>query len=216
MEEKSVMNLFMPIAEAMTEEERLRTAYRLLCSGSFMSWHFNGEGTHIIFEDGNINVGEHELKFAEDITVADLTTGKDKPGKSFIGGFIMAIMTKMNLRNKMKVVLMSGYSSFGGYGNSLDIFNVHDYEEDEYEKLKKTETPSSLAKEAFEEIIKMAKNDEISYNPGTFSTDNIFDELMKPEAPILRKTETHNTIMNRLGDLQAMGLLKLKVEVWNG
>ena len=176
-----VMERFIPIAEAMTEDERLRTAYRLLCSGTFMSWHFNGNGTHIIFEDGNINVDNQHVDFAEKyVEVTDLNTGKEINGRSFIGAFMIAIMSQMSLRNRMKVVYLSGYSAPFSSSNSLiDDFNVHDYEQEEYEKLMETETYGSILTEAFSELEMMAKNNEINYDPKMFRTYIIYDNIVK-------------------------------------
>lgn len=176
----TVMKLFITIAEVMTEDERLRTAYRLLCSGTFMSWHFSGNGTHIIFEDGNVNVDEDDVNFADDVEVTDLNTGKEVNGRSFIGAFMIAIMSRMSLRNKMKVVYLSGYSApFSSYNSPIDDFNVHDHEQEEYEKLMKTETYGSLLTEAFTELETMAKNNEINYDPEMFRTYIIYDNIVK-------------------------------------
>ena len=193
-----VMLRFIPIAEAMTEDERLRTAYRLLCSGTFTSWHFNGNGTHIIFEDGNINVDEHHVDFAEKYSeVTDLNTGKVVDGRSFIGAFMIAIMSQMSLRNKMKVVYLSGYSApFSRSESLIDDFNVHDYEQEEYEKLLETETYGSLLTEAFSELEMMAKNNEINYDPKTFQTHIIYDMLKgRPDIDLLyRETQDPETL----------------------
>ena len=218
MKEKSIMENFLPIAEAMTEDERLRTAYRLLTSGTFRSWHFAGNGTHVIFEDGNVNVSPKDVKDAEEYADGtDLKTGGTKKDRSFIGGFMIAIMSKMNLRNRIKLVLLSGYGSFPQLSESLSgEFNVHKYEQDEYAKLVETETPKSLIKEAFEELKQMASNDEIDYNPCNFNTNCVYDDIYENDpdiTPISRNTHTLNTNMRHIGDLSCMGLVKLEVGV---
>ena len=115
----------------------------------------------------------------------------------------------------MKLVLLSGYSSFCGLGKSLDIFNVHDYERDEYNELIKTETPESLIKEAFNELRLMASNDQINYDPTNFRTDMVYDELTtdKSESPLSRKTQTHDVILRNLMTLNQMGLIDLQYKM---
>lgn len=215
-EETSIMENFLPIAEAMTEDERLRTSYRLLTSGTFMSWHFAGNGTHVIFEDGNVNVSSKDVKDAEGYADGtDLKTGEMKKGRSFIGGFMIAIMSKMNLRNRIKLVLLSGYGSFSQLSKSLSgEFNVHKYEQEEYNKLIETETPTSLIKEAFDELKLMASNNEINYNPCNFNTNYVYDDIYEDDphdTPITRKTQTSNTTMRSISDLSSMGLVEIEV-----
>lgn len=213
MKETSIMESFLPIAEAMTEDERLRTAYRLLTSGTFRSWHFAGNGTHVIFEDGNVNVSPKYVELAEEhADGTDLKTGEMKKDRSFIGGFMIAIMSKMNLRNRIKLVLLSGYGSYPRLGKSLsEQFNVHKYEQEEYKKLVETETPTSLIKEAFDELKLMSSNDEIDYDPCNFDTNYIYDDIYEEDphdTPITRKTKTSSVIMRDIGYLHCMGLLK--------
>lgn len=217
MKEKSIMENFLPIAEAMTEDERLRTAYRLLVSGTFMSWHFAGNGTHVIFEDGNVNVFPKNVKDAEEYADGtDLKTGESKKDRSFIGGFMLAIMSKMSLRNKIKLVLLSGYGSFCGLHDSLDgEFNVHEHEKEEYAKLIENETPETLIKEAFDELKLMAANEEINYDPCVFRTNLVYDDIYdsdENDTPISRKSQTSDSIMRHFGDLSSMGLIKIETK----